>query len=54
MDSTVEREESLLEKVLEIKEITEQLEEHAVKDDKENYDQELKRLKDMLDDIRHN
>ena len=53
MESEVEKGETLLEKVLNIKEIIEQLEEYAVKDDKELYDQEIKKLRDLLDDVRN-
>ena len=49
----VEREVNLLQEVLGIKELVEKMEEHALNNNKEAYLHENKKLREMLDDIRH-
>jgi phosphoenolpyruvate synthase/pyruvate phosphate dikinase len=48
----IEAEENLLEQVLKIKELIERMEEHALNNNKESYDQEAKKIKQMLKNIR--
>ncbi|MBN2142076.1 hypothetical protein JW711_01980 [Candidatus Woesearchaeota archaeon] len=52
IEEEVEKEESLLEQVMEIKALAEKMESHALNDHKEGYEQEARRLKKLLSRIR--
>jgi phosphoenolpyruvate synthase/pyruvate phosphate dikinase len=52
IEKTIAEEESLLEQVLRIKELIERMEEHALNSNKESYEQEARKIKQMLKDIR--
>jgi hypothetical protein len=53
-EEQVEKEVNLLEEVLQIKEVIERMEGHALNDNKEEYERETKILKEMISKVRHN